>query len=144
MLQRDTAMNLKRPQRAAPSKVKYSQVLVVLVLAAFAISIAAAPRRHKITVKFDYDFRLTPACSQGLTTKCVKRFNVYDISAGNRILLFSIPVPDNTVGFVQGISVTSPPLPFAPGKHTIAVTAQSADGAESGTNVCTVTFNVKR
>jgi hypothetical protein len=105
---------------------------------------AAAPRKHTITIKFDYDFRLTPACSQGLTKKCVKRFNVYDISAGNRILLFSIPVPDGTVGFVRGISVTSPPLPFAPGKHILAVTAQSADGTESVTNACTTVFKVKR
>jgi hypothetical protein len=105
---------------------------------------AAAPRKHTITIKFDYDFRLTPACSQGLTKKCVKRFNVYDISAGNRILLFSIPVPDDTVGFVRGISVTSPPLPFAPGKHILAVTAQSADGTESVTNACKTAFKVKR
>jgi hypothetical protein len=136
-------MNLKRPQPAPSSKVNYSPVLVILVLAAFAGSIAAAPRRHKITVKFDYDFRITPACSPGLTKNCVKRFNVYDISAGDRMFLFSIPVPEDTVGFVKGISVTSPPLPFAPGKHTVAVTAQSADGAESGTNVCTVTFDIK-
>ncbi len=136
-------MNPQRPTGGTWKRI-CSQTLLVLLLALFSNSTAAAPRRHKITIKFDYDFRLTPACSQGPANICVKRFNVYDISAGYRILLFSIPVPDDTVGLVRGISVTSPPLPFAPGKHILAVTAQSADGAESPTDACKTTLKIKR
>jgi hypothetical protein len=43
---------------------------------------------------------------------------------------------------MKGITATSPPLTLAPGKHTLAVTAKSADDAESETKVCTTTVEV--
>jgi hypothetical protein len=54
-----------------------------------------SPSRHAITFTFDYDFRLTPACSPTATQDCVQQFNLYEISPGipNRVRLGSIPAP---------------------------------------------------
>jgi hypothetical protein len=117
--------------------------LKVLLLLTLAISATAHAQKRTITVKFDYDFRLGPVCTTaGTTKKCVKLFNVYDITGGKREWLFSVPTPAQASGNVKGITATSPPLTLAPGKHTLAVTAKSADDAESETNVCTTTVDV--
>jgi hypothetical protein len=102
-----------------------------------------SPHKKRVTVGFDYDFRLTPACSPMLTRECVKQFNVYDISGGRRMRLFSIPVSPGAVSLVKGISGTSQPLPLAAGEHSLGVTAQSPDGAESEVGLCTTTVKVK-
>jgi hypothetical protein len=82
---------------------------------------------HTITVTFDYDFRLTPACTATVTKKCVQEFVVYDISAGaskaKRYKLFTVPLPPNPTGMVHGIQATSPSLDFESGKHLLGVTA---------------------
>ena len=82
---------------------------------------------HTIKVTFDYDFRLTPACTSHVTKNCVQQFVVYDISGGTskttRYKLFTVPLPSNPVGMVHGIPGTSQPLDFESGKHLLAVTA---------------------
>ena len=99
---------------------------------------------HSITVKFDYDFTKTPACTANTTSKtCVKEFEVYDVSGG-RYKLFSIPVPDGAKGLVKGITGQSPARTFEPGTHFLSVTAQNAMGIESETNAAKITVEVKR
>jgi hypothetical protein len=116
----------------------------ILLTIAFASSrLLFSHKKKRVTVRFDYDFRLTPACSPKLTRECVKRFNVYDISGGSRVQLFSIPVSPAAVGLVKGIGGTSQPLPLAAGEHLLGVTAQSPQGAESEAGLCTATFKVK-
>jgi len=97
------------------------------------------PQKHSITVKFDYDFRLTPACTPKASKNCVQQFNLYDISLGVAIRrkLASHTVPTGATGLVTGITFTTPVLPFESGKHVLAVTAQRPDGAESDVSKCT-------
>jgi hypothetical protein len=125
------------------SKISTKALIVLLLLA---LATAARPQnsqKRTITVKFDYDFRLSPACSTtSATKKCIKLFNVYDVTGGKREWLFSVPTPAQASGNMKGITATSPALTLAPGKHTLAVTARSADDAESETNVCTTTIDV--
>ena len=115
-----------------------------LLLSLVATPASATTPQRTITVKFDYDFTKSPACSPTLKDKCVLQFNVYDVSVGRRIKLFSIPLPADHTGLVKGIVAKSPPLRFAPGKHVIVVTAQSTGGAESNAEACKVTIKVKR
>jgi hypothetical protein len=118
--------------------------LIVLLWLGLATSVSARPQKRSVTVKFDYDFRLSPACTATSTTKkCIKLFNVYDITGGKQDWLFSVPTPAQASGNMKGITATSPPLALAPGKHILAVTARSADDAESETKVCTTTIEVK-
>jgi hypothetical protein len=93
---------------------------------------------HKITFTFDYDFRVTPACSRKVKHGCVRQFNFYDISHGipKRIKLGSTPVPDGASGLVKGISATTESLVFASGKHKVAVSAQVSEGSESDLSQC--------
>lgn len=100
---------------------------------------ATSHGQHTVTVTFDYDFRLTPACSSKITKNCVQQFVAYDISAGARhsTMLFPIPLPAKPVGAVPGITATSPKLDFESGKHLISVTAQGPDGRQSRKSVCT-------
>ncbi|MGD1210703.1 MAG: hypothetical protein ABR973_05020 [Candidatus Acidiferrales bacterium] len=98
-----------------------------------------APAKHSVAVKFDYDFRLTPACTAKIKKGCVQQFVVYDISAGEakRSKLFTIPAPQDATGAVTGIAGTSPPLSFESGKHLLEVVAQYPDGTESQARACT-------
>jgi hypothetical protein len=100
---------------------------------------ATSHGQHTVTVTFDYDFRLTPACSKKVTNNCVQQFVAYDISAGAKqaSFLFPIPLPAKPVGAVAGITATSPKLDFESGKHLISVTAQGPDGRQSKKSVCT-------
>jgi hypothetical protein len=59
-------------------------LLAVILMAGFSAAGQANGSRHSVTVTFDYNFGLTPTCSEKVTEKCVKQFNVYDISAGRR------------------------------------------------------------
>jgi hypothetical protein len=95
--------------------------------------------QHSVTVSFDYDFGLTPACSKKVTKGCVQQFVAYDISAGanHSSMLFPIPLPPNPVGAVHGIVATSPKMDFESGKHLISVTAQGPDGRQSRKSICT-------
>src|SRR5204863_1776233 len=118
----DRSLSLRRPHGHTSLKIHRSilQTFLVFVVAASA-GLVLLPRRDRtVTVTFDYDFKLNPACSPKLTKNCVKQFNVYDISSGGRTKLFSIPVPAGAAGSVKGITGTSPPVPA--GQHTLAVT----------------------
>lgn len=100
--------------------------------------------QHSLTVKFDYNFNFTPACSATVTKGCVQQFNVYDISGGtkNRIMLFSVPVPPGAKGIMKGITQTSQQLVFEPGKHFIGVTAQMPNGKESNPAACQTSVQI--
>ena len=117
---------------------KCALLLIVIVVASLARA-QTGSGRHSILLKFDYDFRVTHACTPGVKTNCVEQFEVYDVSAGlaKRTKLASMPVPSGATGLVKGISVTTPSLLFEPGKHLIAVTAQAPDGSESDPMKCT-------
>lgn len=103
------------------------------------------PSRHRITFTFDYDFRLTPACSPEVTQRCVKQFNLYEISPGisERKKLGSIPAPVGATGYVKGISVTTKPFLWVPGKHRLAVSAQMPNGQESDLSKCTTLVKIR-
>src|SRR5882762_7249792 len=90
-------------------------LLAIILVSGMSAAGQADGSRHTVTVTFDYNFGLTPACSDKVTDDCVKQFNVYDISAGveKRTRLFTIPVNPASKGIVKGISGTSPVLLFA-------------------------------
>jgi hypothetical protein len=121
--------------------------VAVLILLGAALDVVQAqkipqtsvPASHSLTVNFDYDFRRTPACSAKIKKRCVRQFVVYDISAGaaKRSKLFTIPVPRDARGPVNGITSTSPRLSLESGEHLLAVVAQYPDGAESRSRACT-------
>ena len=117
--------------------------LLVLFALVFVSLVVANPRKRKVTVTFNYDFNLSPACSLTLTKNCVRQFNVYDTTDKEQVKLFSIPVPADAAGFVKGITGTSPPLSLRAGEHIVVVTAQKADGTESDPGACTIRIRVK-
>lgn len=100
--------------------------------------------KHKISVTFNYDFSQTPVCPAKTEKSCIMHFNLYDISAGvqKRTKLVSFPPPADAVGLVKGITATTPPLVFEPGKHLLAVTAQMSKGDESDPNKCAIWVDV--
>ena len=108
-------------------------------------STLASQSRHKITLTFDYDFRITPACSPEIKRACVQQFNVYDISLGipKRIKLESFHVPPGATGLVKAISVTTKPRLFNPGRHMLAVSAQMPNGMESDLSKCTTIVKIR-
>jgi len=118
--------------------------LAVLFATALVACAQGTDSTHKITVTFNYDFTHTPVCSPTIAKACVQQYNLYDISAGitKRAKLMSFPPPADASGFVKGITVTTPPLPFKPGKHLLAVTARLSKGGESDPDQCTVWVQV--
>ena len=117
----------------------------MLLLSLLCGSVLLPQGRHKIAVKFDYDFRVIPACSLEMKLPCIQQFNFYDISAGipKRVRIGSIPVPADASGLVKGIAGTSDLLLFSPGRHMIAVAAQMPDGAESDLSACTKIVKIR-
>ena len=105
---------------------------------------AAGSSTHTITVKFNYDFRKTPACTAKIRNRCIYQFVVYDISAGQakRSKLFAIPAPPDAKGPVDGITGTSPKLSLESGKHLLAVVAQYPDGTESRARASTTWITI--
>lgn len=106
--------------------------------AAAPATVPAPAPKHTISVTFDYDFTTVPPCSPTVKTKCVARFNVYDVSGAKAYPLYSIPVPAGASGVTRGITGASQPLLFESGKHRFAVTAQTDTGHESNMYACTV------
>lgn len=123
---------------------RVAALLAMVSAIAFTVVGRAAGSTHKITVRFDYDFRGTPACSAKITEDCVQQFVVYDISGGvaKRIKLLVIPAPAGATGFVKGVDATTPPLLFEPGKHLLAVSAQMPNGRESNPTDCSTWVQV--
>jgi|GEM_PF-1427940 len=94
-----------------------------------------------VTVKFDYDFTKFPPCSAKITKKCVKQFNVYEVSGNKPIFLFSIPVPPNAKGKVVGISGSAPQRrAFFTGPHRFGVSAKGRDPNYESSPYGCVTF----
>lgn len=122
-----------------------TKLSATLLLSLFCGSVLVSQARHKITVKFDYDFRIIPACSQEAKMPCIQQFNFYDISAGipKRVRLGSISAPSGASGLVKGIVGTSELLLFSHGKHMIAVSAQMPNGAESDLSGCTTIVQIQ-
>ena len=115
-------------------------VFTTLTILGF-VSCRAKTHEHTITVKFDYDFRLTPACDTKVTKICVQQFNLYDISfgAGKRKRLASFPVTAGSKGQERGITFKTSLMPLESRQYRLAVTAQMPNGQESDVRGCTTT-----
>jgi hypothetical protein len=138
-------MRLEVSQIANPMRLIVARALVATVLIGLLSgSVQTTQAKHTISCTFDYDFRITPACSPKVTEGCVQQFNLYDISAGipKRVKLGSIPVPAGASGFVKGISATTDALLFESGRHLLAVTAQMPNGLESDFTKCTTIVKI--
>jgi hypothetical protein len=125
---------------------KLLRIAIALVCACtFVVVLAAlaAPPTHVITATLNYDFTEDNGCSATVTTACVKQFNIYDLSSGTPVKLFSITAPSGANSAVSGITGTSAALTLKSGSHTFGATAQMADGTESDPNACTATALVK-
>jgi hypothetical protein len=106
---------------------------------------ASGAEKHTVTVKFDYSFVRMHSCGPKNKDKlCVKQFNVYNLTQdGQRHKLFSLPAPPDAKTVVQGLTATSPELPFSPGQHMIAVTAESNAGSESSPMQCQALIDIQ-
>ena len=138
-------MLLKEMKTELPVRWTMAHLLMAIALVSLlAGNGQTSQRTHRISVVFDYDFRVTPACSPEVAQGCVQQFNLYDISAGipKRVKLGTIPVPDGAAGFVKGISATTEPLEIKSGKRKLAVSAQMPDGRESDLSKCTTKVKV--
>jgi len=114
--------------------------IAVLVLP---VVLWAGPAQHTVTATLNYDFTVDNGCSAGVTSGCVKQFNIYDITGGGTpVKLFSIAAPSGANTAVTGITGTSGLLTLKAGVHTFAATAQMADGTESSPNGSTATASV--
>src|SRR5216110_130835 len=69
----DRSLSLRRPHGHTSLKIHRSilQTFLVFVVAASAGLVLLSRRDRTVTVTFDYDFRLSPACSPKLTKKYV-------------------------------------------------------------------------
>ncbi|HUL16939.1 MAG TPA: hypothetical protein VLV88_13155 [Terriglobales bacterium] len=129
-------------------KRNYAWILgLVLICAGSSVFAApgqtATPGQHTVTVTLNYDFTADNACTASVTTGCLKQFNIYDLTSGTPVKLFSIAAPAGTNGAVTGITGTSALMTLHSGVHTFGATAQMADGTESDPNACTATATVK-
>ncbi|MGH9717515.1 MAG: hypothetical protein ACRD4R_12430 [Candidatus Acidiferrales bacterium] len=101
------------------------------------------PNLHRIRVKFNYDFTAMHACPVKKAAPCVKQFDIYDATdTGKRILLFTIRAPEGARS-LRTIRGASKLLVFAPGEHTIEVTALANNGKESKHRACTTMVRIK-
>jgi hypothetical protein len=122
------------------------RLLAVAGLAAMASTMAAltdaAPGQHTLAVSLNYDFTTDIACSATVTKSCLQQFNIYDVTSGTPLKLFTFPAPAGASGPVTGITATSALLPLKSGVHIFGATAQMADGTESSPNASTATATV--
>ena len=117
---------------------------VAVLFIIMAIAANATPVQHTLTVTFNYDFTTDNACSATVTKACLLQFNIYDVTTGTPVKLFSVPAPSGATSAVTGISSTSALLPMKSGVHIFGATAQMADGTESSPNASTATATVPR
>lgn len=99
----------------------------------------AATGQHTVAVTLNYDFTTDGACSATVTKSCLQQFNIYDVTTGTPVKLFSITAPAGANGPVNGITGTSGQLSLKSGVHIFGATAQMADGTESNPNGSTAT-----
>ena len=115
---------------------------VALISLGATVSTNATPGQHTLTVTFNYDFTVDNACSASVTKGCLLQFNIYDVTTGTPVKLFSVPAPPGATSAVTGITSTSGILPMKSGVHIFGATAQMADGTESSPNASTATATV--
>jgi hypothetical protein len=127
------------------SSMRRPVLLALILLAGYPAAGETDGASHSLTVTFDYNFEMTPACSATVTQKCVKEFVVYDLSAGyaNRTVLLTIPVDPTAKGAVHGITGKTKVLLFAPGKHLISVVAQDPSNQHSNAEECVAWIEIK-
>lgn len=131
---------VKSPSVPGTTLKRWSMALIsTLVLS---LALWAVPT-HTITATLNYDFSVDNACSTTVTTGCLLQFNVYDLTSGTPVKLFSIPAPAGANAPVTGITGTSSAIPLKSGVHLFGVTAQMADGTESDPNASTATATAK-
>jgi hypothetical protein len=99
----------------------------------------AETEQHTVAVTLNYDFTTDGACSATVTKGCLQQFNIYDVTTGTPVKLFSITAPAGANGPVNGITGTSGQLSLKSGVHIFGATAQMADGTESNPNGSTAT-----
>ncbi len=99
----------------------------------------AAPGQHTVAVTLNYDFTTDPACSATVTKNCLQQFNIYDVTTGTPVKLFSVPAPAGATSAVTGITGTSALISLRSGVHVFGATAQMSDGTESSPNASTAT-----
>lgn len=102
-------------------------------------AVEAGPGTHTVTVSLNYDFSADAACSATVTKGCLQQFNIYDVTTGTPVKLFSVAAPAGASSAVTGITGTSGSLVLKSGVHTFGATAQMADGTESSPNASTAT-----
>jgi hypothetical protein len=126
-------------RRRAPVLAAGSVAVILLPILAW-----AAPSQHKVFVTFDYDFTIERPCKDKETGTCVKRFIIYDITDPNAPLkLFSIAVDPKVKKMKYRVKGESNLLQLSDGMHTLAATAQWANGAESDPKACTTRLAVR-
>lgn len=103
-------------------------ILAVLLAASAALAQAAT---NTVSVNGTYDFTVNNGCSSTVTTGCLKQFNVYDVTGAIPVKLGSVAAPSgaNTASATVSGTFTIPAL--VAGIHSLAITAQMADGTES-------------
>jgi hypothetical protein len=116
---------------------------LITLLLSISLLASAQAATHIVTATLNYDFTVDNACSATVTTGCIKQFNVYDLTGGGKVLLFSITAPSGASSPVNGITGTSGALTLKAGQRTFGATAQLADGTESDPNASTATAVVK-
>lgn len=122
-----------------------TMAFVVVVIATLSIAVPltnATTGQHILTVTFNYDFTSDNACSATVTKACLQQFNIYDVTTGTPVKLFTVPAPSGANSAVTGITGTSALLALKSGVHTFGATAQMADGTESSPNASTATATV--
>ena len=55
--------------------------------------VEAGPGTHTVTVSLNYDFSADAACSATVTKGCLQQFNIYDVTTGTPVKLFSVAAP---------------------------------------------------
>jgi hypothetical protein len=137
------AKSFRRTSRVVMASVALAFVVTVVAICTIAVSAAkAATGQHILTVTFNYDFTSDNACSATVTKACLQQFNIYDVTTGTPLKIFSVPAPSGASTAVTGITGTSALLALKSGVHTFGATAQMADGTESSPNASTATATV--
>lgn len=121
------------------SSAAWLRAAFLLAGAVFAGAALATTGQHSISVTLNYDFTTDNACSAAVTKNCLQQFNIYELTSGTPVKLFSVRAPEGANNAVTGITGTSGPLALKSGVHIFGATAQMADGSESSPNASTAT-----
>lgn len=115
---------------AAPSAPKANFDVGISLGAPAGAQAALSGNLHTLTVNITFNFANVPGCTSAQTTGCIKQFNVYNVTAGAKTLIFSIPAPA-AAATSQVVTATSPTFAAMPGNVVFAFTAATPDPLES-------------